>query len=786
MIRDLVKAFVLVLGLLVAVAAHAQDRAGATDYAAWEALATRAEGLIERENTSTSVLTQLREDVADWRAQLVVAENANRERVATLRGQIEALGPAPDGSAETTEPEGIASRRAELNKQLAAAEAPRIQASEAFNRADGLITEIDEIINERQTELLLESVSSPVNPINWAPAAAALGTVSERVTNEVRRALISDSTRGDIVRRLPVTIGLVVLAVLLLARGRRWTTQATDWVQQRSRRHGRIILGFLTSLSQIMLPLVGISLLVAAILSLQLLGLNGRALVQSLIGVVGIVYGTLWLTARIFPKDDAIPTLFGFEVAVRRRLRRTGILIGVVMGIWWVVATINEMTPVAPVHSAVLNLPIFIALGFGFWRFGSVLRSAIAARSEEDGAAGFGIVLVGLLARVLGIVAIAGTIASVAGYNNIAQALMIPTATTMWLMGLLLALQWPIRDVYAWITRTDIAEASDALIPVLINFALVIAAIPLLLLVWGMRPEQLGEVYSSFSQGLPIGGNRVTPGDVLTVLLVFGVGYLATRFLQRALKSTVLPRTKMDVGAQNAVASFVGYAGIGLAALFAITAGGIDLTALAVVFGALSVGIGFGLQNVVQNFVAGIILLIERPIGEGDWIEVGGQMGIVKAISVRSTTIETFDKTQVIVPNADFISGPVTNWTRGNQIGRAIVEVGVAYGTDTRRVETILTEIANAHPGVAAFPAPGVDFMGFGASSLDFRMRLILRDVNTLVDVSSEVRHQIAERFAEEGIEIPFPQQDVWLRNPESVSAPPKPAPAPDAEPEST
>ena len=297
-----------------------------------------------------------------------------------------------------------------------------------------------------------------------------------------------------------------------------------------------------------------------------------------------------------------------------------------------------------------------------------------------------------------------------------------------------------------------------------------IAAIPVFALIWGARVSDLAEGWTRLRQGVSLGGVRLSPGAIVTFLAVFVVGYGITRFIQGAFRTSILPRTRIDAGGQNAIVSGLGYIGVMLASVLAITAAGIDLSNLAIVAGALSVGIGFGMQNIVSNFVSGIILLIERPIALGDWIRVGTAEGYVRRISVRSTQIQTFDRTNIIVPNSDLISQPVTNWTRGSLQGRVIVPVTVAYGSDTRKVTQILTEIAEDQPIVLINPPPSVFFTGFGADGLNFEIRAIISDVNQGLGVQTEIRHQIIDRFERDEIVIPYTHRDVTIRNVEELT----------------
>ena len=234
------------------------------------------------------------------------------------------------------------------------------------------------------------------------------------------------------------------------------------------------------------------------------------------------------------------------------------------------------------------------------------------------------------------------------------------------------------------------------------------------------------------------------------------------------MESQWLKMTTMGQGARDAVVTITGYIMFLLALLAGMSAAGFDFGNIAIIAGALSVGIGFGLQNIVNNFVSGLILLFERPVRKGDWIVVNGTEGVVKDIQIRSTRIETFDRADVIVPNSELISNQVTNWVLSSSSGRAIVPVGVAYGTDTEKVRDVLLKVAEENDDVAKtnyLPEPRVLFREFGDSSLNFELRVFLLNVDSRLSVISDLNFAIDKAFREAGIEIPFPQRDLHVKS---------------------
>ncbi len=289
-----------------------------------------------------------------------------------------------------------------------------------------------------------------------------------------------------------------------------------------------------------------------------------------------------------------------------------------------------------------------------------------------------------------------------------------------------------------------------------------------LMRIWGLSDAAVLEVRGYLIDGFTIGSLRVFPVRILLALITFVVLFALSGWLRAHLKRRWLGRLHMEPGAREAMVTIVGYAGTATAIVAALSVAGLELGNLAIIAGALSVGIGFGLQNIVNNFVSGLILLFERPIKTGDWIVVGETEGYVRRIRIRSTQIQTFDRADVIVPNSELISGQVTNWMLYDPRGRVRVPVGVAYGSDTGVVKELLLKIAAEHPLVINDDADRIAkvfFRSFGDNSLNFELHCHIGHIDQRMQVISDLNFAIDAEFRNHTIEMPFPQRDIHLRD---------------------
>jgi small-conductance mechanosensitive channel len=265
---------------------------------------------------------------------------------------------------------------------------------------------------------------------------------------------------------------------------------------------------------------------------------------------------------------------------------------------------------------------------------------------------------------------------------------------------------------------------------------------------------------------LEINRTVITPSSILMFLIVIAGFAVASRLLQRVLRSQIFSRTRIDEGIQYTLTRISHYVIMIIGAVVAFQFIGIDLTGLAIIVGFLSVGIGFGLQNITSNFVAGLILLLERPIKVGDRVMVGDQEGDVVEIKMRSTTIRTLNNIAVIVPNSDFVSSKLENWSYGDQRVLLDIDVGVSYGSDLETVMRSLKEVAEEHPEVLKNPAPDVLHRGFGDSAWNMRLRVWLEHPRRHLQARSDINCAIVRKFQQNGVEIPFPQRDLHVRSP--------------------
>ncbi len=289
--------------------------------------------------------------------------------------------------------------------------------------------------------------------------------------------------------------------------------------------------------------------------------------------------------------------------------------------------------------------------------------------------------------------------------------------------------------------------------------------------VWLLFPTANDAINAMATFGIPLGSYTLTMKAVLIGLGIIYGSLLVSRAIQTIMLDEIMPRNNIDLGVQLSIARLVHYSTLLIGFLILLQAMGVSLTKLTILGGALGVGIGFGLQTIVNNFASGLILLFERPIKVGDTIELGTEFGVVKHLGLRSTIIKTFDNAEIVVPNSDLVSAQVTNWTLAERKARVKLPIGVAYGSDIAQVLHILITVAGDHPMTLTTPPPKALFLEFGASSLDFELRVWVSDFNDRRQVQSELNQEINDEFADAGIEIPFPQTDLHLRSIDDAAA---------------
>ncbi|MFZ0944046.1 MAG: mechanosensitive ion channel domain-containing protein [Syntrophobacteraceae bacterium] len=433
-------------------------------------------------------------------------------------------------------------------------------------------------------------------------------------------------------------------------------------------------------------------------------------------------------------------------------------------GVLTISAFLKVISLPAPLYSLYLALICVSAIGVFF-------RMARLHSAEQGGR--LDLFSVGL--RVGSLVLFAALLLLFAGFSNLANYLVrsaIATIFSFIIAFLLLCLGNGCIEVILnqpFVTRLGFfslfGKALESRLKNLLKAILWIGVFLTLFQLWGIY-QSAGQAWGTiFGFKFSIGELTLSLGRILTAALFIYLLVSASWFIRAFLDGEVFPRREIDRGARDAIKKLIHYSLLLFGILMAISLIGLNLTSLAFLTGALGIGVGFGLQNIVNNFVSGLMLLFERPFKVGDMVVVDNETGTVRKIGLRSTVIETSDRSELIVPNSLFISGKVTNWTRSNKIARIRIPVGVAYGSDIQRALSLLKEAAEAEPRVLSDPEPNPLFLRFGDSALEFELHSWIADVRDLLSVRSAICQEIAGRFQAAGIELPFPQHDLHLRS---------------------
>lgn len=736
----------------------------------WDRVLREVETHVDQPLTP-AIAEKLRAQIGEVRTQ---TENRRREitrGVGELRDQLEALGPAPGGGVPDETPE-IKSRRIQLNRALADLEGQIKQCDLVITRSESVLRHISARQFERRTSDLQVRLPPPYELDTWLNAGSQVASFARQLH---RRDVIKEGKNNLIV--LPLVIPGIIIAVMLgrtlrrriLRRygrdptiahpgyGRRWIAAAAEGIG-----------GGLIPVVSVVLPFSASWWLVVdrfvdvpqpwGLLTAIVFYLIASALVQA-------AFSPDVPNWRVSPISEQASAKIGW------RLNALALLFAINMAVVTFFDQINEPGEFLSLHSFILNL--FLALVLLSSLPAKLLQTAqsVPERFKEGARPPPTSALSTYLRALLGIIAVIALFANVLGYAALADYLLHNTLYTLLMVGSMMVLRALLREFSAHLAASPEGvmhaashvltrnERTSRLMNVwrLAGIDLLLALIGVLagLILWGIPPADLFEWLLGTFRGVTVGSYHFSLADILLAILVFAVLLMVTRTVQRFLEFRLLPNTGLDIGVRAAITSSLGYLGVGVALLAAVSTLGINLTGLAVVAGALSVGIGFGLQNIVNNFISGIILILERPVKVGDTVAVKEHEGVIRRIRMRSTEIETGQQASVIIPNADLLQSAVVNWTHHSRASRVEIRLTVSYRTDIDTVELLLLDCAKRHPRVSRYPEPTVMVNNFSDHGVELLLGFQLADINDKGRVGSEVRKAILRTMAAQGIDIP-------------------------------
>lgn len=736
-----------------------------------------------REDTIAKISSELDAgmlDLVSARDQLRILRTESRQAVedtirdnVILQQQLSALGPAPEAS--SIEPAEVSERRSNLTMESARHTALTAQARLNGDDISRLLASLAERERSAFFDEVFKTDRSALRPSLWTDAASGILHLSKKLHTHLHTWREQRTATGALITDLAKLLGVLVFSVLLFWPLRRWINSvlSTTLLKHQPSEFDRYIALFARILIRVLPGVIGGIAIIATLEATGLLIPDNKPFAYTIWKIGLICLAADGMAVGLFaPRETAWRVIPLTDVSARRA-RWLSVLAVLIASLGHLVSAsafveegARQLTGGTIVTEAVL---VAIVIAFAAlpstWQMIPERSDAISAATKQRW----------IYLRRIGppvIFALAATM--LLGYLNLTAFI---TTRAVMLIGLVAWIWVGRRAIMSGLRTFDESimarrldsEASSrkAMLfwaGLIVDLFVLIATAPMIAILVGIRPYTVQSVFLDAFTGITIGNFTLSLSDIFSAIVTFFVILLATRFLQRALDTRLFAGTNADDGFRNSFRTLLGYAGLIIAILAAIGVVGMDLSNLAIIAGALSVGIGFGLQSIVNNFVSGLILLFERPVKVGDWVVTSSGEGYIKKISVRSTEIETFDRASVIVPNSELISNSVKNWTHKDRGGRVIVPVGVSYNSDMKKVREILYKIADDHKQILKTPAPFVYFKEFGESSLDVELRFFIHNMPDIPHIRNDVRFAILDAFREHAIEIPFPQRDLHIK----------------------